>query len=69
MSSLDLRLFEEIEKEIVELLERHAAELVTGKANEWADYRFRVGYMKALRDALDAAKEAQNRVLGVSNER
>jgi hypothetical protein len=69
VSSLDLRLFEEIEKEIVELLERHAAEIVMGKASDWADYRGRTQYMKALRDALGVARDAQQRVLGVSNER
>lgn len=65
--NLDLRLFNEIEQEFGEMLERHAAELVTGKAVDWADYKFRAGYMKALRDALAVAREAQSRVLGVEH--
>lgn len=65
MSSLDLRLFREIEKEISEAVERHATELMSGRAVDWADYRGRVQYLKAMRDALDIAREAQKRVLGV----
>ena len=65
MSSYDLKLFIELEKEFVSMLEKHAAELVTGRANDWPDYRYRVGYMKALRDALEVARDVQARVLGV----
>ncbi len=67
--NLDLRLYKEIETEIGEMLERHAAELVSGRSTDWADYRFRTGYMKALRDVLEVAREANKRVIGVENER
>lgn len=63
--NLDLRLYQAIEKEFGEMLERQAAEMVTGKVTDWADYKYRAGYMKALRDALVVAREAQSRVLGV----
>jgi hypothetical protein len=63
--NLDLRLYQELEQAIGEMLEQHAAELVMGKAVDWADYRFRSGYMKALRDALSVARDVQARVLGV----
>lgn len=69
MSSLDLRLFEKIEKEILEVIERQAAELVLGRSNDWADYKGRTQYLKAMRDALDICREAQNEVLGVKTER
>ena len=62
---LDLRLYEEFEKDISDLLEKHAAEMVSGKAVDWPDYKFRSGYLKALRDALSVARDAQARVLGV----
>ena len=63
--NLDLRLYQEIEKDIGEMLERQAAEIVSGRATDWADYKYRTGYMKALRDALVVARDAQSRVLGV----
>jgi hypothetical protein len=69
MHSLDLRLFQLIEKEIGELLEKHAAELVTGRAVDWADMRYRVGVIKGLRDALAIAKDANAEIIGVDKER
>lgn len=65
MSSLDLRLFREIEQEFAEAVDKHAAEILAGRATDWADYKGRVQYLKAMRDALDIAREAQKRVLGV----
>ncbi len=67
--NLDLRLYQLIEKEIGELLEKHAAELVTGRAVDWADMRYRVGVMKGLRDALAIAKDANAEIIGVDRER
>lgn len=67
--NLDLRLYKEIEQEFGEMLERQAAEIVTGRATDWADYKFRTGYLKALRDALEVAREANKRVIGVDTER
>ena len=69
MASLDLRLFEEIENVLVEIVERQAQEIVLGRSSDWADYKGRVQYLKAMRDALEVAREAQKRVLGVTTER
>lgn len=65
--NLDLNFYTELEKEFGEMLERHASEIVAGKATDWADYRFRTGYLKALRDALSVAREVQARVLGIED--
>ena len=65
MSSLDLRLFEEIEKDLGERLEQIASELVSGRPTDWADYKLRVGKLSGLREALLIANEAQKRVLGI----
>ena len=67
--NLDLRLFQEIEKILTELQEQLAAELVLGKAQSFDDYRFRVGRMKGVADALHAAQEANKRIIGVDEER
>lgn len=65
--NLDLRLYQEIEKELGELLEKHAAELVTGRSSDWGDYKFRVGQLKGLREALAIAQEANRRTIGLDD--
>lgn len=63
--NLDLRLYQELEKSLAEMQEQLAAEIVSGKAQNFDDYRYRVGRLKGLQDALAVAHEAQQRVLGV----
>lgn len=63
--NLDLRLYQELEKDLSDELEKLAAELVGGKAQSFDDYRYRVGRMKGVQDALAIAQEAQKRILGV----
>ena len=62
--NLDLRLYQELEKALSEIAEKLGAELITGKAQSFDDYRYRVGRLKGLQDALEVAQEAQKRVLG-----
>lgn len=61
---LDLMLFQEIEKILLETQEKLAAEIVQGKASDYADYRYRVGRLKGIADALAAADEAGKRLIG-----
>ena len=65
MASLDLRLYQEIEREIAERLEKLAAEVVAGKAIDLPDYKNRVGRIRGLQDALEIAREANARVIGI----
>jgi hypothetical protein len=67
--NLDLQLFQEIEKILGEQLEQQAAELVSGKASDYSDYRYRVGRIRGIQNALEAAREAQKRVLGIGETR
>ena len=67
--NLDLRLFQELEKQLLELQDQLASELIMGKAQSFDDYRYRVGRMKGVADALHAAREANNRIIGVEEER
>lgn len=67
--NLDLRMFQEIEKLLLELQDQLAAELILGKAQSFDDYRFRVGRMKGVSDALHAAREANKRIIGIDEER
>jgi len=62
--NLDLRLYQELEIALSEMAEKLGAELITGKAQSFDDYRYRVGRLKGLQDALEVAQEAQKRVLG-----
>lgn len=65
--NLDLRFYQEFEKILVERLEKLAAEIVSGKAVDYADYRNRVGRIRGLQDALEAAKDVNARVIGVED--
>lgn len=67
--NLDLRLFQEIEKILTELQEQLASEMILGKAQSFDDYRYRVGRMKGVADALHAAREANKRIIGLDTER
>lgn len=66
--NMDLRLFQEIEKILLSEQEKLASEIVTGKAQSFEDYRFRVGRMRGIADALLAAREANKRIIGVDND-
>lgn len=66
--NLDLRLFQEIEKNLTELQEQLASEIVLGKAQSFDDYKYRIGRMKGIADALNAAREANKRIIGVNDE-
>jgi DNA-binding PucR family transcriptional regulator len=61
--NLDLRLYQELEKALSEIAEKLGSEIITGKAQSFDDYRFRVGRLRGLQDALEVAQEAQKRIL------
>ena len=63
--NLDLILFQEIEKLIIERQHQLSTELVVGKAADFCDYRFRVGKLRGLQDALEMAKVANDKVIGI----
>lgn len=62
--NLDLELYRELEKSLSEIAEKLGSEIITGKALSFDDYRFRVGRLKGLQDALEVAHETQKRILG-----
>ena len=66
--NLDLKMYQELERQLMEHLEKHAAELVNGRAVDWADMRYRVGVVKGLRDALAIAKEVNEDIIGIKRE-
>jgi hypothetical protein len=67
--NLDLLLYEELLKILADLHEQLAQELVVGRAQSFDDYRYRVGRLKGISDALSAAQEANKRVIGVEGKR
>ena len=58
-------LYEELLKILADLHEQLILELGAGKAQSFDDYKYRVGRLKGISDALNAAQEAQKKVLGV----
>ena len=68
MHSLDLELYKSLEKMIGELLEKQAEQVISGKATDWPDYKYRLGVIKGLREALSLAKRANDDIIGVKRE-
>ena len=62
--NLDLMLYEELVKILADIHEQLILELGAGKAQSFDDYKFRVGRLKGIADALNAAQEAQKKILG-----
>ena len=69
MHSLDLRLYQLIEQEFGDLLEKLASEIVSGRASDFSDYRYRVGRIHGIREALELAKNANRKAIGLDEER
>lgn len=67
--NLDLQFYRDLHNKLGEALEQHAAELVNGRASDFADYRHRVGRIKGLQEALHFAKEVNDEMLGIKKER
>jgi hypothetical protein len=65
MSSLDLRFYQDFEKSIISELEKLSAEIISGKAIDYSDYKGRIGRIKGLEEALNLARETQREVLGI----
>lgn len=65
--NLDLQLYKYLEEDLGELLEKLASELVAGRASDYADYRFRVGKIHGVKEALNLAKEANRRAIGLED--
>lgn len=65
--NLDLKLYQLIEQEFGELLEKLAAELINGRASDYADYRYRVGRVHGIREALELAKQANRKAIGLED--
>ena len=67
MHSLDLKLYTLVEEEYGLLLEKLAAELINGRASDYADYRYRVGRIHGVREALELAREANRKAIGLED--
>ena len=57
MASLDLLLFRKLQERIEEEMRSHADSLLAGSAQNYEEYKNRVGYIKGMTDALIWAKE------------
>lgn len=66
--NLDLKLYQMVEEEYGQLLEKLAAELIAGRASDYSDYRYRVGRIHGVREALEIAKQANRKAIGLDTE-
>lgn len=66
--NLDLKLYQLVEEEFGQLLEKLAAELIAGRASDYSDYRYRVGRIHGIREALEIAKQANRKAIGLETE-
>ena len=65
MASLDLVLYRKLEDRIEEERRSLAEQLLQGSAQNYEDYKSRVGYLKGLSDALIWAKEVMEDIIGI----
>ena len=65
--NLDLKLYTLVEEEYGLLLEKLAAELINGRASDYADYRYRVGRIHGVREALEIAHQANRKAIGLED--
>lgn len=52
MSAVNLKLLEEVEKRLVNLVADATALLVNGRIADFSEYRYTIGGIKGLRDAI-----------------
>lgn len=66
MSSLDLYLYRRIQEKMEEERQSHISLLANGSAKTYDEYKYRVGYLKALSDAIIWAKEINDELIGIN---
>lgn len=66
MASLDLFLYRKIQERIEEERRNYAETLLNGSAQNYEEYKHRVGYLKGLSDTLIWAKEINDELIGIN---
>lgn len=69
LSSAELSFYRKFEAEITSRLDDLKEQVAKGVCSDYQDYRFRVGQIRALRDMLHWAKEANREALGLPKEK
>jgi hypothetical protein len=65
MASLDLFLLRKLQERLEEETRNYSEAVLNGSAATYEDYKYRVGYLKGLSDALIWAKEINDELIGV----
>ena len=65
MATLDLLLYRRLEERIEEERRNYSESILAGSAQNHEDYKYRVGYLKGLSDALIWAKETMDDIVGI----
>lgn len=69
MISLYSLVYRDIDRRIAKEIEERSAQLAAGQAQSFDDYRFRVGYLKALSDARIWARSVNDKLVGREEEK
>jgi hypothetical protein len=65
MAGLDLLLYRRLQERIEEEKRNHEESILSGFAQNYEDYKNRVGYLKGLSDSLIWAKETMEDIVGI----
>lgn len=68
VSSLDTVFYRTLQADLAERIEELKEGLAAGHAQDYADYRWRVGRIKALVETQSTAREAYRKALGLPAE-
>ena len=66
MASLDLLLYRKLQERIEEEKQNLSESILEGSAQNYEEYKNRVGYLKGLSDALIWAKETMDDIVGIN---
>jgi hypothetical protein len=66
MASLDLLLYRKLQERIEEEKQNLSESILAGSAQNYEEYKNRVGYLKGLSDALIWAKETMDDIVGIN---
>lgn len=64
MASVDATLEDIVRKKILQAIQDETQNLVNGMAGDYADYRYRVGTLKGLSNALDCIQAGRETIYG-----
>lgn len=66
MASLDLFLYRQIQERLEEERRNRSEAVLSGSPQSYEEYKYHVGYLQGLADALIWAKEINDKLIGIN---